>query len=202
MTNTCKATVLSLTALALFACAAKKDSSSEAGSSDPSAAASTSSPDMDASWSATIDGAPVTGKGVDQPLQQQNAGFVLPRQGPGEKFGLFILYSTKDGDDDKANISLRFRFPPYTGTHVHSGTYESCTCDLTLNKNITTGDLARYNADTVTITITSMTATRIAGTFSGNFKLSVDTPRATQKRATVTNGKFDIPMSTSNVTPE
>ena len=58
------------------------------------------------------------------------------------------------------------------------------------------------NADTVTIIITSMTATRIAGTFSGNFKLSVDTPRATQKRATVTNGKFDIPMSTSNVTPE
>jgi len=157
---------------------------------------------MDASWSATIDGEAVTGKGVDQAMQQQNAGFVLPRQGPGEKFGLFILYSKKDADDDKANISLTFRFPPHTGTYVHSGTYESCTCDLILNKNITTGDFSRFNADTVTITITSMTATRIAGTFSGNFKLSNDTPRAAQKRATVTNGKFDIPMSTSTITPE
>lgn len=202
MSNSCKITLLSLTALALFACAAKKDSSSEANSSDPSPAGSSSSQDMDASWSATIDGEAVTGKGVDQAMQQQNAGFVLPRQGAGEKFGLFILYSKKDADDDKANISLTFRFPPHTGTYVHSGTYESCTCDLILNKNITTGDFARFNADTVTITITSMTATRIAGTFSGNFKLSNDTPRAAQKRATVTNGKFDIPMSTSNLTPE
>ena len=139
---------------------------------------------------------------MDQALQQENAAFVLPRQGAGVKYGMFTLYSKKNAEDDKANISLTFRFPPHTGTYVHAGTYESCTCDLILNENIVTGSLARYNADTVTITITSMSATSVAGTFSGNFKLGVDTPRATRKRATVTNGKFDIPMSTSNVTPQ
>ncbi|HEY7895731.1 MAG TPA: hypothetical protein VIC24_12610 [Gemmatimonadaceae bacterium] len=202
MTNAFRITVLSLTASAVLGCSAKKASGAQADASDPSQAASTSTQGADASWSATIDGEAVTGKGVDQALQQQNAGYVLPRQGPGNKFGMFTLYSKKDAEDDKANISLTFRFPPHTGTYVHAGTYQSCTCDLILNKNITIGDLARYNADTVTITITSMSTTRIAGTFSGNFKLSDDTPRAAQKRATVTNGKFDIPMSTSNITPE
>jgi hypothetical protein len=202
MTNAFRSTVLSLAALAVFGCTAKKASSSQGETSDPSSAGSTSPQEMDASFSATIDGAAVTGKGVDQPLQQENAAYVLPRQGAGEKYGFIALYSTKDGQDTKANYSLVLRFPPHTGTYVHSGSFESCTCDITLNKNIATGDLARYMADTVTITVTSMSATRIAGTFSGNFKLSSDTPRATQKRATVTNGKFDVPMSTSNVTPQ
>ena len=71
-----------------------------------------------------------------------------------------------------------------------------------LAKNVKVGDLAQFNADTVTITITSMSATRIAGTFSGSFKLSNDTPQSAQKRATVTNGKFDLPMSASKLTPE
>lgn len=185
-----------------LSCTAKNASSSQAEADDPPAAVSSSTGSrMDASFSATIDGVNVTGRGVDG-LQQQNAAYVLPQQGAGEKYALFILYSTKDGDDTKPNYSLRFRFPPHTGTYVHRGSYDTCTCDITLNKNIASGTLARYSADTVTINVTSMTPTRIAGTFSGNFKLSNDTPRATQKRATITDGKFDLPMATSKITPE
>lgn len=195
-------TLVSLVALSLFACTSKRSSASRGdGSDSPAAEAASSGASVDASWSATIDGASVTGRGVDE-LQQENSAYVLPRAGAGNKHLMFILYSTATAGDTKANNSLNVHVPPHAGTYVHAGTYESCTCSITLDKNISEGSLARYLADTVTITISSMSATRISGTFSGNFKLSVDTPRATQKRAVVTNGKFDIPMSTSSITPE
>lgn len=202
MTQSIRIGLFSVAALVLVGCSAKPASSAQADQGDGSATGSVSSQGADATFSATIDGVAVTGKGVQQPLQLQNAAFVLPRQGAGTKHVMFVLASTKDGNDTQADYSLTFRFPPHTGTFVHSGSYESCTCDIMLAEHIVSGNLAQYHADTVTITVTSMTATRIAGTFSGNFKLSNDTPNATQKRATVTNGKFDIPMSTGNVTPE
>lgn len=194
--------IISLVAVITLSCTAKKASSSQTDTDDPPAAVPASPGSAtDASFSATIDGVSVTGRGVDA-LQQQNAAYVLPQQGAGEKYALFILFSTKDADDTKANYSLRFRFPPHTGTYAHRGSYDTCKCDITLNKNVSSGTLARYLADTVTINVTSMTPTRIAGTFSGNFKLSSDTPRATQTRATITDGKFDVPMATSKITPE
>ena len=202
MTHSIRIGLFSLAAFVLVGCSAKPASSAQSDAGDGSAAAPASSQGADASFSATIDGVAVTGKGVQQPLQLQNAAFVLPRQGAGTKHVMFILASTKDGNDTKADYSLMFHFPPHTGTYVHSGSGDSCTCDIMLDEHIVTGTYARYMADTVTITVTSMSATRIAGTFSGNFKLGVDTPNVPQKRATVANGKFDIPMSTGNLTPE
>jgi len=192
--------LIPLSAMCLFACTSKRASSSQGGDGDAGAAA-TATATEDATWSATIDGANVTGRGVDE-IQQQNAAFVLPRAEGGNKHLVFSLYSTTSGEDTKANSELTVRTPPHTGTFVHAGSYESCSCDLILGKNAAEGRYARYLADTVTITVTAMSATRVSGTFSGNFKLSSDTPNAPQKRAVVTNGKFDIPMSTSNITPE
>jgi hypothetical protein len=47
-----------------------------------------------------------------------------------------------------------------------------------------------YYADLVTVTITSLTATRITGTFSGKLSLST-----TPGSITITDGKFDLPAS-------
>lgn len=154
-----------------------------------------------ASFSATIDGIPVTGNGVDD-LQIRNSAFVMP--GPrGDKTLLFYLVSSKNGDDNNPNYSLRFSFPDKTGVSTKtSRNDDTCKCDLTIDLNVAKGgNLARYWADAITVNITSMTATRLAGSFSGKFVLSSDTPRAEKKEITVTNGKFDIPFSTSKITP-
>ncbi|HKT07871.1 MAG TPA: hypothetical protein VJR24_08250 [Gemmatimonadaceae bacterium] len=204
MTSTLRTTVLLLTALAVLGCSAKPASTAQIDASDPSQAQSASPKGASASWSATIDGAEVSGNGVDE-IQLGNAAFVLGGPGKkynGQRYGFFTLYATPDGQLDKANLTMTFHFPPHAGTFVHAGTFDSCNCDMWLAKNVKVGDLAQFNADTVTITITSMSATRITGTFSGSYKLSNDTPRSAQKRATVTNGKFDLPMSASKLTPE
>lgn len=64
------------------------------------------------------------------------------------------------------------------------------------------GDFSRYVSKAVIVNISSLTATRVAGTFSGTLDLSGDTPRGTKRSVTLTNGKFDIPFSTGNVRPQ
>jgi hypothetical protein len=51
--------------------------------------------------------------------------------------------------------------------------------------------------DGLTVNITSRSATRLSGTFSGNYRLeNVKTPN-NKVSLQVTDGKFDIPFSTS-----
>ncbi|HKV99050.1 MAG TPA: hypothetical protein VJN96_04460 [Vicinamibacterales bacterium] len=107
MTNALR-TTLALSAPRVLACAAQKASGSQTDASDPAPGASSAA---DASWSATIDGVAVTGKGVDPDLQQRNAAYVLPRQGPGEKHVVFTLFDTKGPADNTADISIAFHFP-------------------------------------------------------------------------------------------
>ena len=200
MKNTTLISLAALVVASVVACSGKKaPAAAQTGAADD---ASTPASNGDASWSATIDGAAVTGIGVDQ-LQQQNAAYLLPTGSPKQHL-VFFLFSTKNGADQSANTSLRFWIPPAVGTYTQKGSTEhSCDCSMTLNQGIASDqELARYGSDSVTITVTSMTATRVAGTFSGTFKLGPDTPRATKKSAKVIDGKFDIPMSTSKVTPE
>jgi len=190
----------SLAALAMVSCSGKKAATADTSTTTSDAPALSSL--GDATFSATIDGAAVTGSGIDG-LQQRNAAYVLPVARTSPQHLVFYLYSTKNGADESANTSLRISTPPKVGTYAkHGATEHSCDCDVTLNENITAGTLARYWADSVTITVTSMTPTRVSGTFSGSFVLSSDTPRAPNKHAKIVDGKFDIPMATSNVTPE
>ena len=61
-----------------------------------------------------------------------------------------------------------------------------------------TGQFATYVDDGVTVNVTSYTATRIAGTFSGSYKL--ENPKGfpnAKAEIQITDGKFDIPFSTS-----
>lgn len=128
MTSTRRNTALLLTALAVLACSAKPPSTAQTDASDPSQAQSASSQGATANWSATIDGAEVTGNGVDE-TQLGNAAFVLGGPGKkysGQRYGFFTLYATPDGQLDKANLTMTFHFPPHAGTFVHAGTFDSC----------------------------------------------------------------------------
>ena len=187
--------------LSAMACSGKRESSSNPpiSSTDASAPASASN----AHWSAMIDGMPVTGNGVDE-MQQQNAAYNLPLDGSRPRHLTFYLFSTKNGADQSANYSMRYWLPPAPGSHAkHGSTDHSCDSAIRVNVNIAPGGvLGIYDADTATVTIASVTVTRVSGTFSGTFALGADTPRAPEKRVTITNGTFDIPMSTSKMTPE
>jgi hypothetical protein len=61
-----------------------------------------------------------------------------------------------------------------------------------------TGQWTAYLDDGVTVNVTTYTATRIAGTFSGSYKL--ENPKGfpnAKPEIQITDGKFDIPFSTS-----
>jgi hypothetical protein len=156
---------------------------------------------LQATFSATLDGVAIAGNGVDD-MQQQNAAYIIPTSDASGKNLLFYLWATKDGADTKPNYSLRFYLPAVSGEHS-AKRYDdhSCNCGITLNTDISTNTASRYEGNAITITITSMTATRLTGTFSGTFNLSPDTPNSPKKTATVTDGKFDIPMATSKLIP-
>ena len=160
-------------------------------------ASSNSSGDIKSSFSATLDGVEITGNGVDD-LQLVNTAFIYPQSNDSKRL-LFFLKSTKNGSDTKPDYSFRFSIPDKEGMftkNIRDGQPYDTTLDFL------TGDLSRYWSQAVTVNLTSITASRIQGTFSGKFVLSDDTPRGNKKEVTVTDGKFDIPYSTSKMRPE
>ncbi len=65
---------------------------------------------------------------------------------------------------------------------------------LKLISNINKGHTAIYNSDSFTINITSLSASRVSGTFTGKFSLNGNINDTDKKEIEVTDGKFDIPM--------
>jgi hypothetical protein len=145
-----------------------------------------------ATFSALIDGAPVSGGAIDG-MQQQNAAHNIPATGNRPAYLLFYLFDTKTPDDPHFTHSFRVYVPKQLGT--------AATANLTLNVILDADHAAKYNSSSPTITITSLTATRVAGTFSANMKVSPDTPNVPKQEVSVTEGKFDIPLATSNIIP-
>jgi hypothetical protein len=154
----------------------------------------------DGTFSATIDGKPASGKGTDE-LQLTNEAFTRTEPN-GNKTDYFLLTDSTKNSKGEPNYSIRFFFPPQTGTK--SVTQESPDHEryvIAVYLNVDPDHLAIYNSDSITVAINTLTASRVSGTFSGQFKVSSDTPRAEKKEITVTDGKFDIPFSTSNLRP-
>ena len=131
-------------------------------------------------------------------LQLVNTAFIYPQSDNSRRL-LFFLKSTKDGADTKPDYSFRFSIPDKEGIFTKN-IRDGQPYDITLD--FLTGDLSRYWSQAVTVNLTSITASRIQGTFSGKFVLSDDTPRGNKKEVTVSDGKFDIPFSSSKVRPE
>jgi hypothetical protein len=152
-----------------------------------------------ASFSCLIDGAQITGSGVDQ-LQLRNTAFVYPDVNNGHRL-LFTLYSIKTSEDTKPDFALAIRCPDSVAEYQKSGLQDHRNkCYLMLD--LLSGDFSRYYEDSIIINLISSTSSRISGTFSGSLALSQDTPRGLKKRVVITEGKFDIPFSTGNLRPE
>ena len=141
-----------------------------------------SSSDDDASFSCVLDENKVSGKGTDQNI---NAAFHLTGDDKGQ---IFFRLSDMNNIGDK----LVFQIPAKTGstTFTVTPTYSY--------GGYTTSDFANYIDDPITVIITSISSARVAGTFSGKYTLQKGTGNNNSKQAIeVTDGKFDIPFSTS-----
>ena len=145
----------------------------------------------DAHFSCIIDGQAVSGGAIDQ-IQFYNTGSIVDvDQG---KELLFYLNDAKSAEttSDFAH-ALRFAIPYKTGT-VSFGPDEDgwgIEVDIKPDKD----HQATYFSDSFTVNVSSLSATRTAGTFSGKFKLSEDAFSSDYKKEIeVTDGKFDIPM--------
>jgi hypothetical protein len=192
--------LLILFSFALFvACKNGNAANSGGGAADNATAGATGS--GDASWSASIDGQAVTGRGTDE-LQLRNTAFIYPAQGSNDKYILFDLNSDKNGDDF---YGFRFYSPDKEGEFaVENAKKNGYRCSIRLDFNLRSVDnFAIYNADSVTVVIRSVSSSRISGTFEGEFKLSdLSRSKPYKNQVSITNGKFDIPFSTGNLRPE
>jgi hypothetical protein len=182
----------------LFLACNEKNNSADPNSNSNAVTKSTSSDAVSsgkASFSANIDGEAISGDKIDE-MQLKNTAFIYPVPDKTDKRLLFELYSDLKG---KNGYFFRFSVPDKTGSftkNIHDGQPFDITIELI-------GDSAKgYSAQSVTLIITSITASRIAGTFAGEFIISEDSDTETRKKIAVTDGKFDIPFSTGNVRPE
>jgi hypothetical protein len=145
-----------------------------------------------ATFSALVDGERVSGGAIDE-MQQQNAAYTIPSSGSQPAYLLFYLFDTKAPDDPHFSHSFRVYVPKQAGTASNG--------QLTLNVILDSDHSARYGSSTPSITISSLTPTRVSGTFSATMMVSPDTPNAPKQQVTVTEGRFDIPMATSTIIP-
>ena len=148
--------------------------------SEPEQASSLS--DSDASFSCKLDGKEFSGKGTDQNI---NAAFHLTGNNKGQ---IFFRLSDMNNYGDK----LMFQVPANEG---------STTVNVTPTHSYggyITSDFATYLDDPVTVTINSISSSRVSGTFSGKYTLQKGSGKSNSKQTIdVTDGKFDIPFSSS-----
>jgi hypothetical protein len=178
-----------LLALLLSSCS----HSTGAGAVEPTGSTTSSNSLGKSSFSAVIDGTMVSG-GVIRTMQMENAAFLIPDNNGGEPTLGFWLNDIKTAaDDTQPTYALKFLLPKKMGpaTKAYLG------IDINLDKTHS----ANYYSSHPTIVITSLDAARVAGTFSGTFKLSPDTPNVPKREIAITDGKFDIPFATSKLIP-
>jgi hypothetical protein len=146
-----------------------------------------------ATFSAVIDGTPVSGGAIDG-LQQNNAAYAIPNPKGGEPKLLFWLFDTKHPDDQDFKYSMRIYLPEKIGT--------TNTAYVTANIVLSKDHFARYSTAKGTVTIAGITAKRVSGTFSAEKMMSSpDTPNVPHPQIAITDGKFDIPFATSKMFP-
>lgn len=152
-------------------------------SSEPTAPGPASSgPSTGANFSAIIDGTQFSSNtGTDN----LNAAFVV-NDDDGQK-KLFFMLADPDNPVQKLNFDLPYKEGATTIAILPKFSFEGYV----------TKDWIVYVDDGLTVIVKTLSATRVSGTFSGNYRLeNVKTPNA-KVSLQVTDGKFDIPFSTS-----
>lgn len=191
-------------AIILFSCSGNNNGPADSSNNiEATQSPSTTSSSGNASWSCVIDGQPASGNILDKD-QQYNAGYTTDvDKGKSLQFKLTNIKT----DDPLASFtrSLRFSIPDKSGnmTFGHDEDAWGIQVNIIPEK---VGDAfpvatAQYNSDSITVNITNLSSTRVTGTFSGKFMISPDTPKGGKDFINITDGKFDIPMSTTHNMP-
>lgn len=169
--------------------AANKDSNTV--SSDNSNASNSSS-QSNAVFSYNLDGTKVSGGVVDN-LQTSNSASITQSDPSGKEL-VFFLNDGEQKNTETVAHSLRFTIPDRTGT-------VQLTADQQNNWNVElflpgaeAGKYIVYGNESFSITLTNISSTKVAGTFSGKFKIA-DGQGSGKSEITITDGKFDIPVS-------
>ena len=187
-----------LSTILLFSCSENNNNKTSSSSDkEVSQSSATSSSAGNASWSCVIDGQPVSGGQINSyqgPEGYQSNEAHIDDVDEGKEL-LFYLSDTKSTSSQGAH-ELRFSVPDKAGSSSFGPDEDGwgIEVDILINKNHT----ARYNSDSFTINISSLSATRVSGTFSGKFTLNGNIADTDKKAIEVTDGKFDIPFSTGN----
>jgi hypothetical protein len=156
--------------------AAKDSASGVATAPDDSGASDGGS----ASFSAIVDGVKFSSNSGTGNL---NAAFRVKKDGN----PVFFMLADPDNPVQKLNFELPDKTGSTTISILPKYSYEGYI----------TKDWVVYLDDGVTVNVTSVSTSRISGTFSGSYKLSnPKTPNA-KPAIQIADGKFDIPFSTS-----
>jgi hypothetical protein len=165
---------------------AAKDTAPDNSTSSVSSSAGT------AQFSYKIDGQSVSGGAIDA-LQEFNTAFTDDVD-EGKELLFYLVDAKSEEFGSQPAHRLRFSVPCKTGqsSFGHDENGWGIEVDIPSDKDHTT----RYFSDSFTISIASLSATRVSGTFSGKF----NSENLDKKAIEITDGKFDIPFS-SGVRP-
>ena len=158
------------------------NATSAGNNTNPTTGAATTGNSADAaSFSAIVDGTPFSSNtGTDN----LNAAFLVKDD---NGIRLFFMLTDPDNPIQKFNFDL----PDNTGSTTVS-ILPKYSFEGYINK-----DMVVYLSDGVTVNVTSISATRVSGTFSGHYKLENEKTANAKPGIRVTDGKFNIPFSTS-----
>ena len=176
--------------LLLFACNSNKSNTNvgkEITADNTPATISSSSGDVVFSYN--LDGTKISGGDVDA-LMMSNVAAVTQSDN-GNKLSFFLNNAYKDNTETFAH-SLRFAIPGKTGTVALTADEDNFNVQLFLASG-EDGKYVMYANEGFSVTVTSISATRVSGTFSGKLKLFEGTS-ADKNEFTITDGKFDIPV--------
>ena len=198
-------TLIILFAALLISCSSNSGNNKNSPTnSDPNISSSASSTSSgNTSWSCVIDGEPASGNILDKD-QQYNAAYITDVD-KGKSLQFKLTNIKTDEPLGSFTRSLRFSIPDKSGnmTFGHDEDAWGIQVNIIPEK---VGDAfpvatAQYNSDSITVNITNLSSTRVSGTFSGKFMLGPDTPKGGKDFIDITDGKFDIPMSTTHNIP-
>lgn len=151
--------------------------------------APSSSSTGDAIFSYNLNGTRISGGEAD-PSQTYNTVWIN-KNDDGEKFTFFLNDALQAGTNTYSH-SLKFTVPGKTGTVTLSVNDENKSAELFVESASDNKSIFYRNED-FTVKINNISATRIAGTFSGKSKIAPGTS-ADISEYTITDGKFDLPV--------
>jgi hypothetical protein len=186
------ATALILAALLMEGCSGGGDAPGGKGAAAPAVGGG-----QHTSFSAVINGKQIKGDRASA-LGTSNQASITP---PGSEIieMIFALAPTSNDESAVPELSLRFNFPVKQASYELQGTdIASCNnCSVVLSQEV--APYAQYSPQKLLVSITSLSADRVAGTFSGTLQYSFQTPDNVRKLAPpvmrIENGQFDIPIA-------